>query len=346
MLKKIFIVLFFLFFPFGLSARDTGYSYVDSYTSKLYIKVLREFDVFLKNNFSNLYAESEDILKLKDKCDFEKARDIIYQRTQAAGKKSKEKIFYLILEGQLIMQCPRNPYLAFVLVEEAAGKAESAGINTKRLNVIANELKLFSGLNKAETPSEISACFSTYMDSIKRKQEVLGILDSLGREKQSKKKEDKENYRTCCSSGWSRSYSDREVGWFSHGILYITSALLLIMLMIVLKVFFTLFGRTSAVCPVARFNEIEKIKISTQDNKKVVLCKDDQYLDKFISYFGDGGQDTISDGYVYTAVFRLGIRKYTIEFSRCGWNFLGEPRAIRALDNSAGLILMIEKLLG
>lgn len=92
------------------------------------------------------------------------------------------------------------------------------------------------------------------------------------------------------------------------------------------------------------FKRASRIDIDIFEDEKVCLKKGSQEFEKFISFFNDKQQDFHEHVHSVRACLYIDMKRYSIEFSNEGWNFVGESKNSRELDNPLALILFLENL--
>lgn len=92
------------------------------------------------------------------------------------------------------------------------------------------------------------------------------------------------------------------------------------------------------------FEKASKVDIYLCEDEKITLKPGSENFTKFISFFSDAGQDNVDNLHFVKANVFIDFRKYTLNFSNEGWNFAGESRNSKCLNNPLGLILFLEKL--
>lgn len=95
---------------------------------------------------------------------------------------------------------------------------------------------------------------------------------------------------------------------------------------------------------VDNFKRASKIDIFLTDEIKHTLVKENEDFAKFVEFFNDEKQGSIENVHFVKANVYVDMHKYVLNFSNEGWNFSGEAKNCRKLNNSLGLILFLEKL--
>ena len=327
-------------------ARTTGFEDIDRYRNDKYNRAVILADEYVKRLSDSEAFALHEITVLGDQCNLIEARKKLRSlegRFISVGKGNKFLVY--MKEGELILKCVNSPEVALKVFQKAKSLVKGNYQYAGTAEVIVLNLESVIRIDKAKTIYDLINAFKIEQKLFPAQKNIVEILNRL--EKLVKKRKDQKvnQIDRRYLRGYNNSIDDGSADWFTWVIVGSSSMVLFLLAVSFISYLFRLIRAKSPVCDASEFLKARKLIVKFADGRKIKYNSQADEFNKIVSHFIDGGQDKTDSIYPYILILFIGLKKYTVEFTTDGWNFLGEPRAFRRLDKAVELIIYIDTLL-